>query len=643
MADNYADSLEHDSGETQTESFPQITWWLRAYVCCLCLRVIFAFTPGYIHADEFFQSQEIMARDLFGFSVFTPWEFQGDGHGGQLPTVSGHVPTAYRSVVTPAVSSGLPYLGLKWAADMTNSVGSSPLVNSFTIFVLPRLSVLFHSGLVDWLIFRICKRTGIRTAPVMLTLCSSWPVVLFHSRPFSNTYESFLLCILIFVLTRSRARVNPNRARTLFTRNFVFGAVVALGVFTRFTFLAFAFPLGLFLLYDNFVLTKLGSRSMLRLFTQLVSWCLAVLSGIIVTGTLCALADSMYFGTLQLDSRIGSDGWIGETFKGLLKGRPRLFTGSLTLTPLNNLIYNMDVNNLANWGLHPRWLHVLVNLPMLFGPLYLLCFFKLPSLGLSGLEKDIFVKKTEVSRPINFPTRRAFLVSLCGVIACGVLALSLAPHQEARFLLPLCLPMALLGGALLFSGSEKSLGALARKPKIIIWVVFNLAMAIFFGVLHQGGVIQTVMRLQTYVDANSQSNTASVSSQTAPTQVIFFKTYMPPHCFAARPPYAPHGDSESQLQFEINDFGIDSTFIDFHQKFSDLKNSQKDSNFAVILVVPSSVNVEHLNSGPKRDGGNMCFDFNLLDLNRPHLSTEDPPQSIDQMSLAVYGIYTNDC
>ncbi|WP_242538388.1 hypothetical protein, partial [Vibrio parahaemolyticus] len=45
------------------------------------------------------------------------------------------------------------------------------------------------------------------------------------------------------------------------------------------------------------------------------------------------------------------------------------------VTPLNNLLYNMDPQNLAEHTLHPRDLHFVVNFPLLFG--YLALFFVL--------------------------------------------------------------------------------------------------------------------------------------------------------------------------------------------------------------------------------------------------------------------------
>ena len=43
-------------------------------------------------------------------------------------------------------------------------------------------------------------------------------------------------------------------------------------------------------------------------------------------------------------------------------------TSVVELTPLNFLRYNLLPANLAEHGLHPRWLHLLVNLPMVATP-----------------------------------------------------------------------------------------------------------------------------------------------------------------------------------------------------------------------------------------------------------------------------------
>ena len=42
---------------------------------------------------------------------------------------------------------------------------------------------------------------------------------------------------------------------------------------------------------------------------------------------------------------------------------------SLTITPMNNIIYNIQRGNLESHGLHPVYTHLVVNLPMICGPL----------------------------------------------------------------------------------------------------------------------------------------------------------------------------------------------------------------------------------------------------------------------------------
>lgn len=41
---------------------------------------------------------------------------------------------------------------------------------------------------------------------------------------------------------------------------------------------------------------------------------------------------------------------------------------TVEITPLNFLRYNLLPSNLAEHGLHPRWLHLVVNLPMIATP-----------------------------------------------------------------------------------------------------------------------------------------------------------------------------------------------------------------------------------------------------------------------------------
>ena len=93
------------------------------------------------------------------------------------------------------------------------------------------------------------------------------------------------------------------------------------------------------------------------------------------------LADSVYFGSL----RIAIDGHALDesptmfltTLASPLKWSKITWQGTLTLTPLNNLLYNINVDNVKQHGLHPRYLHLLVNFPLLFGPLAIAVVYKM--------------------------------------------------------------------------------------------------------------------------------------------------------------------------------------------------------------------------------------------------------------------------
>jgi len=157
-------------------------------------------------------------------------------------------------------------------------------------------------------------------------------------------------------------------------------------------------------------------------------------------------------------------------------------TAKVVITPLNNVLYNANVANLALHGIHNRLTHLLVNLPSLLGPPLILLF---------------------TQRPYNF----------LGVLTAfvGVLGLSSFPHQEARFLLP-AVP-------LLFSSIRIPLVSTPRRR--LVWIlkasfVFNLTLGILMGFYHQGGVVRAQQAIWKY------------SQQSLIDGVIWWKTYPPP-------------------------------------------------------------------------------------------------------------------
>ncbi|OJJ48818.1 hypothetical protein ASPZODRAFT_129134, partial [Penicilliopsis zonata CBS 506.65] len=166
------------------------------------------------------------------------------------------------------------------------------------------------------------------------------------------------------------------------------------------------------------------------------------------------------------------------------------------ITPLNNLLYNSNTSNLALHGIHPRYQHVLANLPQLLGPAYVLIVLALFSRS----------NLTSWLRNIGF-------VSAVSATA----MLSIFPHQEPRFLIP-CVP--------LFLSCIR-----IRRSRIVLisWVVFNAAFGFLMGVYHQGGVVPTQLAMPSVVAARATSLQTQLPADTAVTATVFWwKTYSPP-------------------------------------------------------------------------------------------------------------------
>lgn len=157
------------------------------------------------------------------------------------------------------------------------------------------------------------------------------------------------------------------------------------------------------------------------------------------------------------------------------------------LAPLNSLVYNTSTSSLAEHGLHPRYQHFLVNFPLLLGPALPLLLARVPQI------------KTNVR-----------FVSAVSATA----LLSLIPHQEARFLIPI-IPLLL---------SSLNLPSPTLSPRSFrlfaaSWILFNAALGLLYGRYHQAGVAPAQMWL---------GNNKNSFEFAGCTPVFWWKTYSPP-------------------------------------------------------------------------------------------------------------------
>jgi len=243
----------------------------------------------------------------------------------------------------------------------------------------------------------------------------------------------------------------------------------------------------------------------------------------------------------------------------------------LVVAPWNNLLYNLSAENLAKHGLHPRFLHFLVNLPLLAAPLLL-------ALALA---------------PSTVPrTPRSLALALAVLVPTA--ALSIAPHQEYRFLLPTLVPLVLLA-------HDALLGPRAVPHLARLWLLFNAVLIVLFGFLHQGGLVPAMVALQPQVRQDTSSS------------VIFYHTYSPPRYLLLLSRSWP--DRVVDLQ------GGSLTSLE-----SALGNVS-----SAWLVTPTS-SERHLRALPFiAEGLSAAVEHRWL-----HLSFETPPTSWSELGLSIY-------
>ncbi|AMD21693.1 HFL163Wp [Eremothecium sinecaudum] len=280
---------------------------------------------------------------------------------------------------------------------------------------------------------RVLESSKLRRSSADLLMCTSYVVGGYLSHTFSNSIEAV---ILLAVLSMMEILVQkPRQEHEEYLISGLMGVAVALGVFNRITFGGFILLPGL-LTFGKFYWRHWRSL-------------LVAAGSCLFTAAWIIWADSKIYQ---------SNRWV--------------------IAPLNNLLYNINEDNLAQHGLHSRSTHLLVNLPQLLGPALI---------------------------PALRPRWRMVRIPFLSCIS-GLLVLSMFKHQEVRFLVPLVpalfLSIETLGFARLISS----------KTLLNVWLIFNIAMAAIVGIGHQRGVITALNYLKE-----------------TPVEVqVWWKTYSPP-------------------------------------------------------------------------------------------------------------------
>lgn len=360
-------------------SRPRRRW--AVYTLLLLIRFLGIVQRGYVHPDEFFQGgQELFfghqqRRDVAQDKHVVrsvPWEFE--------PV------NAVRSIGPPMFMTLLPlrlYATMRdWIGDgagtsMIAGMGSAEAGSSFIessvlwspamrnlsgieILLVPRLfmallSVIFLDGSL-WILAsrRRHEHGGANSAlslahdayqrgppTEVIVLASSWPCLVFGVRPFTNNLEAMVLALLFVIVTiharrgekriKSSLPVQQRMSGDVFSLLLI-GAICAVGIFVRFTFSFFAFPIVASIAWLRWrimgrkLVHIMGDGALMASSFLLVSWAFVWL-------------DTQYY-TSQTD------------------GSESRSTSMLDfIAPFNAFRYNSKSANLAEHGLHPRITH----------------------------------------------------------------------------------------------------------------------------------------------------------------------------------------------------------------------------------------------------------------------------------------------
>ena len=420
------------------------SWALYGLLVSLRLSFVIFHSSGYLHPDEYFQSIELAAHDIYANACsLLAWEFQFEGHG----------PVRSRSSIYPVV-----HLPIKVANHLFPIVEASHLSGSDFVdrLLLPaRLTAAILSFIPDAFVFYLSRNLGSkkrRDGPLALLLYSSMAYggLLWNTRTLSNIWETAAVSSFCYLSLHSISLLA-----------LIIQALIAgWAVFLRPTFPIFVLP---FIMLQLFNMIR-STRCFRNIFFYIPLGLLAAGA----MATLLAYLDTQYYTKLKLVS-----------------------SSNLIVAPIRFFIYNSAEETLSEHGLHPWYHYIVIHWPLMLSPLLALFAIIPPSCNGSN---DSLRYTTWFS------------------VVFATIVFSLIGHKETRFLLP----------SLPFAITLAALRARRLKSLLILWVTYQAILVIFWGLVHQAGIL-AFMRSLPAADVDDVSLN------------IFYRTYMPPRFAFGKP------------------------------------------------------------------------------------------------------------
>lgn len=286
-----------------------------------------------------------------------------------------------RSSVVPSILFGIPLNLFKIITVYFYYYFEFDMRTTYVLIVFPRLIMCALSFVNDWSLYQVCKSYGLKSDIRLLALASSFVVLVFGTRTFTNSIEMALCSLLLYIVSECMVHSNSvifqmefldekyKEAKTTvdkvkyykmklalpshsLNKCAILAGICVVGCFNRPTFIIFAMPIIFF-----WLLRGMGSHTVTFLDFNLRILCLFLCA--IPYLVICIVLDSIYYGYLTSHD-ISSLQFGIENF---------------VVTPINFIRYNIDPQNTSQHGTHPKYLHLLVNIPLLYNVLGIIAVF----------------------------------------------------------------------------------------------------------------------------------------------------------------------------------------------------------------------------------------------------------------------------
>lgn len=280
-----------------------------------------------------------------------------------------------RCITFPYLTIGIPLKFLNFLSYNLFYYFNINIKGPYTVLVFPRLFICLLSFIVDYCLYKICIIYGQNYKTRLCVLASSFVMIVFGTHTFSNTLEMVFISILLYCVAEcmfysdniiyqkeflidkyNKAFITVDKVKfhklklmlpdhTL-RKCLPISTICVLGIFNRPTFICFGFfPVFFWLLRGLGTKTVTMYDFNLRIFSL-------ILTGL-PTLILLIVIDSFYYMYITMAEVEKLD----------------ISINSFVVTPLNFVKYNLQSSNLKEHGIHPMWLHIIVNIPLLFNVL----------------------------------------------------------------------------------------------------------------------------------------------------------------------------------------------------------------------------------------------------------------------------------